>query len=159
METHSIKSRCYRTAKKNSLQARSSIFQPEHLHAGTVKGLIIIVMATTVITINVFLTISVVSHLPVALMATTTTVATTREIRTFMMAHFWLLQWFGCSFSTDTTETVVAAAFIQAWKERRVLRDGGREERVREEKLKNGLYLPSIKQVLNHVKTIHAEVC
>ena len=76
-------------------------------------------MATTVITINVFLTISVVSHLPVALMAATTTVATTREIRTFMMAHFWL-SWFGCSFSTDTTETVVAAAFIQAWKERRV---------------------------------------
>ena len=61
-----------------------------NLHVGTVKGLIIIVMATTAVTINVFLTISVVSHLPVALMAATTTLATTREIRTFMMAHFWL---------------------------------------------------------------------
>ena len=61
-------------------------------------------MATTAVTINVFLTISVISHLPAALMATTTTLATTREIRTFMMVHFWLSWWFGCSFSTDTTE-------------------------------------------------------
>ena len=90
--THSTESRRYKTGKYTVCRRVPASFSPQILQAGAVKGLIIIIiMATTAVTINVFFTISVVSHLPVALMAATTKLATTREKRTFMMEHFWLL--------------------------------------------------------------------